>query len=130
MKSSIAYWSATVLLGIAYIGMGVANYVQPGTMDVDIAKSGYPPHFFKLLGVWQVLGAVVILTPRLPRLKEWAYAGIFLNLTAAVHHHFMAGDDAAKIAVPLVVLVVVAVSFFLRPLSRRFQVSSTSSNPS
>ena len=122
-SSHIIYWIVTCLLGVAYIGMGASNYWQPGTMNEDIAKSGYPSHFFKLLGVWQVLGGVVILSPKLPRLKEWAYAGVFVNLIAAAHHHYMAGDDVAKIAIPLVVLSIAAVSYALRPPSRRLQGS-------
>ena len=122
-RSHIIYWIITCLLGVAYIGMGASNYWQPGTMNEDIAKSGYPSHFFKLLGVWQVLGGIVILLPKLPRLKEWAYAGILVNLIAAAHHHYMAEDDVAKIAIPLVVLSIAAVSYALRPPSRRLQGS-------
>ena len=44
---------------------------------------GYPMYFFAILGVWKVLGAIAILVPRFPRLKEWAYAGIFFDLTGA-----------------------------------------------
>ena len=121
----VAYWIATCLLGVAFIGMGASNYWQPGTMDVDIAKSGYPSHFYKLLGVWQVLAGLVILSPNLPRLKEWAYAGILVNLSAAAHHHYMAGDELAKIAIPLVVLSLAAVSFALRSPSRRLEGSLT-----
>jgi uncharacterized membrane protein YphA (DoxX/SURF4 family) len=121
MKSKIAYWTLILLLGIAFIGMGASNYFQPGTMDVDIAKSGYPPHFFKLLGVWQVLGGLVILVPRLPRLKEWAYAGILINLIAAAHHHYVSGDNLATIAAPLIILSIAATSSALRPTSRRLQ---------
>lgn len=123
MKSHVAYWIVTVLLGVAFIGMGLANFLQPGTMDLEIAKSGYPSHFFKLLGVWQVLGGVVVLLPKLPRLKEWAYAGILVNLIAAAHHHYIAGDDVAKITIPLVVLSIAAASSALRPPSRRLQGS-------
>ena len=35
---------------------------------------GYPAYFSVILGVWKVLGAVALLVPRFPRLKEWAYA--------------------------------------------------------
>ena len=120
-KSHIAYWIVTFLLGVAFVGMGLSNYWQPGTMNVDIAKSGYPSHFFKLLGVWQVLGGFVVLLPKLPRLKEWAYAGVLINLVAASHHHYMAGDDVTKIAIPLAVLSIATVSCGLRPPSRRLQ---------
>lgn len=119
MKSQVVYWIVTALIGVAFIGMGAANFVQPGTMDVEIAKSGYPSHFFKLLGTWQMLGGLVVLLPGLPRLKEWAYAGILINLMAAAHHHFVIGDDVAKIAAPLVVLTIAIASYALRPLSRQ-----------
>lgn len=118
-KSLVVYWLLTGLLSVAFIGMGVSNFIQPGTMSEDIAKSGYPPHFFKFLGVCQVLGGVVMLAPRLTRVKEWAYAGIFINLVAASQHHLMAGDGAIQIAVPLVILSLAAVSYLQRPPSRR-----------
>jgi len=120
-RSVVVYWIVTGLLGVAFVGMGVSNYWQPGTMNEDIAKSGYPPHFFKFLGVWQVLGGVAVLSPKLPRLKEWAYSGILVNLVAASHHHYMAGDDVARITIPMAVLSLAAVSFALRPPSRRLQ---------
>lgn len=118
-KTLVVYWLLTGLLGVAFIGMGVSNVIQPGTMSEEIAKSGYPPHFFKFLGICQVLGGAVLLAPRVPRAKEWAYAGIFINLVAAAHHHRMAGDDAIRIAIPLVILTLAAVSYVLRPPSRR-----------
>ncbi len=34
-------------------------------------------------GILEGLGAIAILVPRFPRLKEWAYAGIFFDLTGA-----------------------------------------------
>lgn len=120
-KSHAIYWILTSLLAVAFVGMGLSNYWQPGTMKADIAKSGYPPHFFKFLGVCQVLAGVVILSPKLPRSKEWAYAGIVVNLIAASHHHIMAGDDTIRIGIPLVILSLAVVSYSLRPPSRRTQ---------
>lgn len=120
-QSVVAYWLVTGLLGVAFIGMGLANYGQPGTMNEDIAKSGYPSHFFTFIGVWQALGGAVVLLPKLPRLKEWAYAGIAINLVAASHHHAMAGDGLIRIAIPLIGLSFAAGSWALRPPSRRLQ---------
>lgn len=125
MKSHMIYWGVTVLLGVGYIGMGAANYFQPGTMNEEIAKSGYPSHFFKLLGAWQVLAGVIVLLPRLPRLKEGAYAGIAVNLIAAAHHHDVAGDDPSRIVIPLIILVIAAISWALRPATRRLAGSWT-----
>jgi hypothetical protein len=53
---------------------------------------GYPVYFLTILGVWKVLSAPALLAPRLPRLKEWAYAGIFFDLTGAAASHAFSGD--------------------------------------
>ena len=53
---------------------------------------GYPGYFSVILGVWKVLGSVAVLAPRFPRLKEWAYAGMFFNMTGAAASHLAAGD--------------------------------------
>lgn len=119
MKIKIVYWACTILLCLALGAMGVSNFAQPGDMNVEIAKSGYPSHFFKFLGVWQVLAAIVIFVPKVPRVKEWAYAGVVINLIAAGHHHYMAGDGIGKIAIPIVVLLFTIASYLLRPMPRR-----------
>jgi len=72
-----------------------------------------------LLGVWKLLGAAAIAAPGLPRLKEWAYAGVLFDLSGAAFSHASSGDPAAKVAVPLVLLGLAAVSWAFRPASRR-----------
>ncbi|HEX5099918.1 MAG TPA: DoxX family protein, partial [Polyangiaceae bacterium] len=55
-----------------------------------------------------------ILAPRFPRLKEWAYAGMFFDLTGAALSHAAAGDPASNVVVPLVILALAASSWALR----------------
>jgi hypothetical protein len=45
-----------------------------------------------ILGAWKVVGAIALLIPRSPRLKEWAYAGIFFNMTGAAASRAFVGD--------------------------------------
>jgi hypothetical protein len=71
------------------------------------------------LGVWKLLGAIVVVIPRFPRLKEWAYAGFFFNLTSAAATRAFAGDSAGDIIAPLVFLALVVASWALRPASRK-----------
>jgi hypothetical protein len=66
---------------------------------------------------------VAILAPRLPRVKEWAYAGIAFDLGGASVSHFAVGDSAANVIAPLVFLAIAAVSWALRPASRVLQVA-------
>jgi hypothetical protein len=74
-----------------------------------------------ILGIWKVLGAIAIVVPRYPRLKEWAYAGIFFNVTGAAASHAAAGDSGAygwHVLVNLALAGLVVASWALRPESR------------
>ena len=119
---NIAYWTTTILIAF-FIGSGgvaqVAQFVANPHGVVPIL--GYPMYFFAILGVWKALGAIAILVPRFPRLKEWAYAGIFFDLTGAVASVTAAGSYGAyafHIVAPLVLTVVTVASWALRPESR------------
>jgi hypothetical protein len=79
---------------------------------------GYPTYFMAVLGTWKVLGAIAVLAPRFPRLKEWAYAGMTFDLTGAVVSRAASGDGAAGVIPPLVVGGLVITSWLLRPKSR------------
>jgi hypothetical protein len=46
---------------------------------------GYPKYFIPFTGWAKLLGTIVLLIPAYPRLKEWAYAGLFFDLVAAVY---------------------------------------------
>ncbi len=84
-----------------------------------IVALGYPAYLASILGVWKLLGAAAIAAPALPRLKEWAYAGVLFDLSGAALSHGLSGDPASKVAVPLVLLAIAAVSWALRPATRR-----------
>ena len=57
--------------------------------------------------------------PRFPRLKEWAYAGFFIDLTAAAISRAAVGDSAGDIIAPLGFLALVLASWALRPADRK-----------
>ena len=67
---SIVYWTTTVLVAFFMSG-GIAQLVQYRANPHGVVPDlGYPMYFFAILGVWKVLGAIAILVPRFPRLKE------------------------------------------------------------
>jgi uncharacterized membrane protein YphA (DoxX/SURF4 family) len=91
----IAYWVTTALLAFV-VGSGVIGVLshQWGTLEtVEIV--GYPVYFLTILGIWKVLGTIAILVSGFPRLKEWAYAGIFFGMTGAAASHTFVGDYGA-----------------------------------
>nr|AYM53121.1 hypothetical protein [Sorangium cellulosum] len=116
---TIGYWIATSLLGFAFAAGGLADLSGSPQVLEGMAHLGYPAYFATLLGVWKVLGAVALVAPRFPRLKEWAYAGIFFDLTGAAASHAAMGDGAGKVITPLFLVAIAAASWALRPGSRR-----------
>lgn len=50
-----------------------------------IGALGYPDYFIPFIGVAKILGCIAILIPGFPRVTEWAYAGLFFDLIAAVY---------------------------------------------
>ena len=83
---------------------------------------GYPVYFVMIIGFWKILGGIALLVPGFPRLKEWAYAGIFFNMTGAAVSHAVNGDEAWHIIVTLVLALLTVASWALRPQSRTLGV--------
>ena len=111
----IGYWLATGLVALAMIAGGAADFLLIEDVKAGMDHLGYPYYFARLLGVWKVLGGIVILAPGMPKLKEWAYAGIFFDLSGAFVSHLSVGDGVDKLTPPLVLVVFLVVSYVLRP---------------
>ena len=115
---AIGYWVCTIVIALLFLSGGILQAMRAPTAIEGITHLGYPVHFAVLLGVWKILGAIVILLPGCALVKEWAYAGIFIDLTGASVAHAAAGDGAGNIIAPLFFTGVVAASWALRPASR------------
>ena len=122
---NLAYWITTVLGPASFVMGGVIQLTGAPEVAATMSHLGYPLYFAKILGVWKILGAVAVVAPGLPRLKEWAYAGFVFDLTAAAASHAYAGDPVADIIAPLAFLGMVLASWALRPESRRLASSAT-----
>jgi uncharacterized membrane protein YphA (DoxX/SURF4 family) len=113
------YWALTALVAFAFAAGGVVDLLHGPDVVAGMAHLGYPLYFATLLGVWKVLGAIAVLVPGFPRVKEWAYAGMFFDLTGAAFSHASSGDAASHVLTPIVVLALVIGSYLLRPEQRR-----------
>lgn len=119
---SVGYWTTTVLVAF-FIGTGgVAQIAQfHANPHGVVPQLSYPMYFFGILGFWKVLGAIAILAPRFPRLKEWAYAGIFFDVTGAAASCAAVGGYGAygfHVIAPLLIAGLTVASWALRPQSR------------
>jgi hypothetical protein len=117
MLQRIAYWGATALVGIVTL-FAAFFYLTAAPQAVENFRHvGYPQQLRVLLGIAKLAGAIVLLLPRLPTLKEWAYAGFAFMWIAAVVAHYLAGDGALAL-LPAALLGVLAVSYVTRSASR------------
>lgn len=115
----IAYWTTTGLAALLMLVIGGADLVRAPEIMAGLARLGYPAYFASIIGAWKIAAAVALVIPGLPRLKEWAYAGMFFTLTGAAISHAVSADPVSKIAVPLSVLAVVLASWTLKPKPAR-----------
>jgi uncharacterized membrane protein YphA (DoxX/SURF4 family) len=74
-------------------------------------------YLLTILGFWKLLATIALLAPRFARLKEWAYAGIFFELSGAVVSQAVR-DHLSDVVGPLVLLALTLASWALRPSSR------------
>lgn len=123
-KNALAYWIFTVLAALLFGIPGAALLLRVTHFTNDMAQLGYPTYFLTILGIWKLLGVIAILSPGAPRLKEWAYAGMTFDLICAAISRTVAGNDPVKILPPLLVLVIVIVSWRLCPVGRAWRVAS------
>jgi uncharacterized membrane protein YphA (DoxX/SURF4 family) len=116
---TIGYWVTTSLLLIGLLSGGAAELTHRRETVEGMTHLGYPVYFVLILGFWKLLGGAALLVPRFPRLKEWAYAGVFFNMTGAAVSHAASGDAAWHVGVTLAFAALAVASWALRPPDRR-----------
>ena len=125
-RNKIIYWIATVWLSLGMLATGVQQLLKlqlegavspPGVYGIELL--GYPVYFLTLLGIWKILGVIVLLSPKFPLLKEWAYAGFFFLTTSAIFSHLASGNPVKEIFPSLLLLVLTIVSWYYRPANRK-----------
>lgn len=83
-RTKIIYWVVTGLFSLFIISTAIPNIIKDAaSIDLIHTQMGFPEYMIPFLGVAKLLGAIVLLVPGFPRLKEWAYAGIFFDLAGA-----------------------------------------------
>src|SRR5262245_39667990 len=114
-----AYWISTALLGAECLGGGVMGALRLPPFIDTATHLGYPTYFMTILRVWYVAAGIVVLAPRLPRLKEWACAGLMFNYPGAAFSHVWMGDGLEKRVGPVIFIGLTLTSWALRPEARR-----------
>jgi len=85
-------------------------------MMIDL---GYPPYLATIMGTAKLVAAVVLAAPGLPRLKEWAYAGVMINMIGAGASHVARHQSPSNLIAPAMFAGLALLSWAGRPASRR-----------
>ena len=113
-RNRIIYWVLTILLVVPGAGGGLVELFTSGPESIvkTMQLLGYPLYLMKILGFAKVLGGLAILTGKIPRLKEWAYAGFAINFLGATASHVLA-DDSVNAIFPFLFFLVLMASYAL-----------------
>jgi hypothetical protein len=85
-KINILYWTTTGLFSLFMISTAIPNIMKDtASVDLIVNTLGFPAYFLEFIGIAKTLGAVAILVPGFPRIKEWAYAGLCFDLVGATY---------------------------------------------
>ena len=130
-RDKIIYWISTVWLALGMLATGVQQLMQvqlegalspPGVYG--ITQLGYPVYVLTILGIWKLLGAVVLLIPKYPLLKEWAYAGVFFLLSGALFSHIAVDHPMMELFPSVLLLVLTSLSWYFRPAERKLVLAN------
>lgn len=108
--NKIIYRSSTVFVAMFSILGAWGLLAAPFFIDT-VHAMGYPAYFRISLAVFKILGGVALLIPIPARMKEWAYAGIGINVISAVISFSAIHAPAASFISPLIALVVLIISY-------------------
>jgi AhpD family alkylhydroperoxidase len=118
-RRAVVYWITTAVVAAEAAVGGTMDVLRLPPFFTIMTQLGYPDYFSDILGVAKLLGAVAILAPRTPRLKEWAYAGIVINMTGAAASQLATGEGLGSLIAPLSFAALAVVSWACRPSERR-----------
>jgi DoxX-like family len=119
MTRQVIYWVTTGLVALGAFFAALAYLTGAPQAVTGFAHVGYPQQLRVLLGLAKLAGAITLLVPGFPKVKEWAYAGFTFTWIAAALAHYLAGDGPIVI-MPITDLVLLGISYMTRPESRRW----------
>lgn len=118
-RAKIIYWVFTIWMSLGMTSSAIVQLTGMKEETEMVQNLGYPLYLMTLLGVLKLLGVIVVLAPKLPLLKEWAYAGFFFAMLGAAYSHIVSGDPFNEIFPSLLLLALTLLSWYLRPPGRK-----------
>ena len=118
-RPAVVYWAATLPIVAEALTGGAYDLLRLPPFFPLLAQLGYPAYLATILGAAKILAGLTLLLPRLPRLKEWAYAGVTINMLGAASSWIAIGHGPSAYLPPLTFAAIALASWATRPPTRR-----------
>jgi hypothetical protein len=115
----IFYWILTGLTAAFMLLASIPDILQSSQAVSIIGHLGYPRYLLPFLGTAKFLGIAAVVVPGVPKLKEWAFAGLIFDLTGALYSHLSVGDPPSVWMPAVIGLILVGSTY----LTHRMRVS-------
>jgi hypothetical protein len=117
--TQIAAVAVTGLVAVIWMYFGGLYLIHdPGEWRIANQLLGYPRYIIPLIGVTHILGGAGLLIPNVPRLTEWVYAGLAIDLLLAFYSQMNSGGSTWDKLDPVLVMAFVLASYVLRRCMR------------
>ncbi|PJJ66959.1 DoxX family protein [Chryseobacterium geocarposphaerae] len=122
-RNKIIYWVFTLWMALGMVSTAIVQLMKNKDELANFTNLGYPSYLMTIIGVWKILGVIAILIPKFPLLKEWAYSGFFFVMSGAVISHIIVNDPVSKTFPAVLLLILVVISWYFRPVDRKISVN-------
>jgi hypothetical protein len=82
--TKIIYWVSTGLVILIMLFTAVQTLTHIDHMEAFAKQVQFPGYMFEALAIAKISGAIAILIPGYPKVKEWVYAGFTFDLAGAI----------------------------------------------
>jgi uncharacterized membrane protein YphA (DoxX/SURF4 family) len=113
-KVNIAYWIVTILFAGFMIFSSVDGImVNERSVQFMEGMLHFPKYMIPFISWAKILGVIAILVPGFPRIKEWAYAGLFFDLAGATYATWCVMPNIGGLIFMLLIIAFLFASYFL-----------------
>jgi hypothetical protein len=114
-------WAVTGLMAALMLLSAAPDVLRSPEAVTVFRRLGYPPYLLLFLGTAKILGVAAVLSPGIPRVKEWAFAGLTFDLCGALYSHVSIGDPPSvwmPAAMGLMLMAGSYIAYRTRPIRR------------
>lgn len=101
-RNALVFWISTGLFCAFMLSSAIPNMLSAPEWVEIFKQLGYPLYLLPFIGAAKLLGVLALLVPGFPRIREWAYAGFFFDLTGAMFSALTVGGFHPQMLIMLV----------------------------